>query len=241
MRRGPRNKQEDCLLAGLDIFQSDKIEKQSELEAESLLFTVCDGLGGHESGDLASHFVCKQLKAKYQANAFQSQSIPLILNNIQDASQHQLPSNCGTTLAGLFITAQEIFAFNTGDSRIYKIDKTMAHYISHDHSVVQGLIDNYLILSQTAKNHPFKNLVEFGIGPLFVDSWENHTVFVHTEVYRPPACFLLCTDGLSDQLTADEMHQNLMPTPINNGKTLLSKISGKGFIDNTSFIVVQLL
>lgn len=241
MRRGPRSKQEDCLLAGPDIFQSDEIEKQSELEAESLLFTVCDGLGGHQSGDIASHFVCKQLKAKYQANEFQSQSIPLLLRNIQNASQHQLPLNCGTTLAGLFATPQKIYAFNSGDSRIYKIDENMAHYISHDHSVVQALIDNYLILRQTAKNHPYKHLVEFGIGPLFVDSWENYSVFVQTENYRPPACFLLCSDGLSDQLTADEMHQNLMPTPLNNGKTLLSAASAKGLIDNTSFIIIQFL
>jgi len=239
MRRGPRSKQEDCLLAGPDILQSDEIEKQDELEGESLLFTVCDGLGGHQSGNVASHFVCKQLRAKFQAGEFRSQNIPLLLKNIQNASQHQLPINCGTTLAGLYATPQTVCTFNTGDSRVYKIDEANAHYISHDHSVVQGLIDNFLILRQTAKNHPYRNLVEFGIGPLFADSWENYSVFVHTEDYRPPACFLICSDGLSDLLTAEEMHHNLMPTPVINGKTLLSLVSEKGLIDNTSFIIVQ--
>ena len=241
MRRGPRNKQEDCLLSGLDIFQSDEIAKQSEIEAESLLFTVCDGLGGHQSGDLASHFVCKQLKAKYQANAFQSQAVPLILRNIQNAAQHQLPDNCGTTLAGLYATHQTVYIFNAGDSRVYKIEESMARYISHDHSVVQELIDNYVILKQTAKNHPYRNLVEFGIGPLFVDSWQHHSVFVHAEAYRPPVAFLMCSDGLSDLLTDDEIYQNLKSTPVNNGRTLLSKVSEKGLIDNTSFIIVQFL
>jgi len=241
MRRGPRSKQEDCLLAGLDIFQSNELEKQTEIEAESLVLAVCDGLGGHQSGDLASHFVCKQLKAKYQANAFKFQSIPLILKNIQNASQHQLPANCGTTLAGVFADAQTVYAFNTGDSRVYQIEETTARYISHDHSVVQELIDNYLILQQTAKNHPYRNLVDFGIGPLFADSWQNHSVFVQETDCHPPATFLICSDGLSDPLTDDEIHQNLMPAPINNGTTLLANVSAKGLIDNTSFIIVQFL
>ena len=241
MRLGPRNTQEDCLLAVQDIFQSDEIERQSEAEAESLIFAVCDGLGGHQSGDRASQFVCKQLKAKYQANAFQSQDIPIILRNIQNAARHQLPANSGTTLAGLFATHEMIHVFNAGDSRVYKLDKTAAHYISHDHSVVQELIDNYLILQQTARNHPYRNLVEFGIGPLFVESWENHSVFVHSEAYQPPATFLICSDGLSDQMAEAEMHRILMPTPVSSGRTLLTKVAEKGLVDNTSFIIVQFL
>jgi len=241
MRLGPRNTQEDCLLAVQDVFQSDTIERQSEAEAESLIFAVCDGLGGHQSGDRASHFVCKQLKAKYQANAFQSKDIPIILRNIQNAARHQLPANSGTTLAGLFASHEMIHVFNTGDSRVYKLDNTAARYISHDHSVVQELIDNYLILQQTARNHPYRNLVEFGIGPLFVDSWENHAVFVHSEAYQPPATFLICSDGLSDQMTEAEIHRILMPTPVSRGRTLLSKVSEKGLVDNTSFIIVQFL
>ncbi|HMA85541.1 MAG TPA: PP2C family serine/threonine-protein phosphatase [Desulfosalsimonadaceae bacterium] len=241
MRLGPRNTQEDCLLAVQDVFQSDTIERQSEAEAESLIFAVCDGLGGHQSGDRASHFVCKQLKAKYQANAFQSKDIPIILRNIQNAARHQLPANSGTTLAGLFASHEMIHVFNTGDSRVYKLDNTAARYISHDHSVVQELIDNYLILQQTARNHPYRNLVEFGIGPLFVDSWENHAVFVHSEAYQPPATFLICSDGLSDQMTEAEIHRILMPTPVSSGRTLLSKVSEKGLVDNTSFIIVQFL
>ena len=241
MRLGPRNTQEDCLLAVQDIYQSDAIERESEAEAHSLLFAVCDGLGGHQAGDLASHFVCKQLKAKYQANDFETRDIPVIMRNIQYAASHQLPANSGTTLAGLFATHEMIHVFNTGDSRVYKLDKSAVHYISHDHSVVQELIDNYLILQQTARHHPYRNLVDLGIGPLFVDAWENHAVFVHSEAYQAPATFLLCSDGLSDQMLETEMHDILMPSPVKSGRKLLSEVSEKGLIDNTSFIIVQFL
>jgi len=239
MHKGPRDKQEDCLLVGADIFQADAFEKKSSFEAESAIFAACDGLGGHEAGDCASRFVCQQLKALHQANRFQAQTIPLMLKNIQDASRQQLPPNCGTTLAGLFVSRQRLYVFNAGDSRIYKIDENQAHYASHDHSVVQGLLDKYLILQETARRHPYKNLIEFGIGPLFVDAWEHHNVFVHTENFNPPLTFLLCSDGLSDQLTTEEIHRYLMPDPVKNGKALLSAVSEKGFIDNTSFIIIR--
>lgn len=240
MRKGPRGKQEDCLLAGTEIFQADAFEKESRLETDTAIFAACDGLGGHEAGDFASRFVCERIKTAHEANRVQARPIPGMLQNIQEASRRQLPPNCGTTLAGLFFSGQRIQVFNAGDSRIYKIDENQARYISHDHSVVQGLLDKFLILQETAKNHPYKNLIEFGIGPLFVDAWEHHSVFVHTETFDPPLAFLLCTDGLSDQLTAEEIHRHLMPEPVKNGRSLLAAVTKKGLVDNTSFIIIEL-
>ncbi len=240
MQKGPRAKQEDCLLAGTELFQADSFEKESCLETDTAVFAACDGLGGHEAGDLASRFVCEGIKTEHEANRFQTRPILRMLKNIQEASHRQLPANCGTTLAGLFVSPQRIQVFNAGDSRIYKIDENQARYISHDHSVVQGLLDKFLILQETAKNHPYKNLIEFGIGPLFVDAWEHHRVFVHTETWDPPLAFLLCTDGLSDQLSAEDIHRHLMPEPVKNGKSLLSAVTQKGLVDNTSFIIIEL-
>lgn len=240
MQKGPRGKQEDCLLAGTEIIQADSFEKESRLETDTAIFAACDGLGGHEAGDLASRFVCERIKTEYGANRFQTRPIPRMLENIQEASCRELPANCGTTLAGLFFSRRGIQVFNAGDSRIYKIDENQARYISHDHSVVQGLLDKFLILQETAKNHPYKNLIEFGIGPLFVDAWEHHSVFVHTETFDPPLVFLLCTDGLSDQLAEAEIHRLLMPEPIKNGKSLLAALTKKGLVDNTSFLIIEL-
>jgi len=239
MKKGPRGKQEDCLLVGTEVFQAEDFARAQQFEAEAVLIAACDGLGGHEAGDLASCFVCRALSSRFTTNGFQPGTIPVMIRTIQDASRKQLPVNCGTTVAGLFVNEQTICVFNAGDSRVYKLDQDEARYISHDHSVVQGLLDNFLILQETAQHHPYKNLIEFGVGPLFVDSWASHSVFVHTETYAPPSAFLLCSDGLSDQLTADEIHQCLMPSPADNGQALLSAISQKGFIDNTSFIIAE--
>lgn len=240
MQKGPRGKQEDCLLVNDTIIQKEGFASERSFSADSLLLAACDGLGGHEAGDRASRYVCHELKENLRPDRFKPQAISTILRDIQDNSRAELPANCGTTLAGLYATGRAVYAFNTGDSRVYKLDRDQAHYISHDHSVVQGLLDNYLILQETAYHHPYKNLIEFGIGPLFVDSWDTHTVFIHTEAYHPPLSFLLCSDGLSDQMTAEEIHRHLGPRPVANGKTLLSAIQKKGLVDNTSFIIVEL-
>jgi protein phosphatase len=242
MQKGPRGKQEDCLLLGGKIIQEDAFESESEFEAEALLLAACDGLGGHDAGDRASHFVCRELQEKGLDLPAKSptKNIPVLLREIQESSRRHLPDNCGTTLAGLLVAGRSVCAFNAGDSRIYKIDGSQAHYISHDHSVVQGLLDNFLILQETAHNHPYRNLIEFGIGPLFVDSWESHSVYVHAEDYHPPISFLLCSDGLSDQMTPGEIHRHLGPDPVKNGRALLSAVCSKGLVDNTSFIVVEL-
>ncbi len=240
MKKGPRSKQEDCLLVGTEVIQADEYEKEYQFDAQSLLVAACDGLGGHEAGDVASSFVCRQLRSRFQADSFQPKAISGMIKSIQESSCEHLPGNCGTTLASLFVSRQRICAFNAGDSRIYKIEKDRARYISHDHSVVQGLLDNYLILQETAQHHPYKNLIEFGVGPLFVDSWANHSVFVHTERFDPPSAFLLCSDGLSDQLTEEEIHRWLTPEPAKNGHALLSAVMEKGLIDNTSFTVVEI-
>ena len=239
MKKGPRGKQEDCLLVGSEVYQADDFARAHQFDAEAVLIAACDGLGGHEAGDIASRFVCRELQTRFKTNGFQPGAIAGMIRTIQDASKKQLPVNCGTTVAGLFVTEQTICVFNAGDSRVYQLNQDEARYISHDHSVVQGLLDNFLILQETAQHHPYKNLIEFGVGPLFVDSWASHSVFVHTETYEPPTAFLLCSDGLSDQLTADEIHQCLMPAPAENGPALLSAISQKGLIDNTSFIIVE--
>lgn len=240
MQKGPRNRQEDCLLVGAEIVQAEALAKESRFNADCLLLAACDGLGGHEAGDRASRFVCSELKARCQPESLHSDAIPLLLKDIQSASRQLLPANCGTTVAGLLVSGEAVHAFNAGDSRIYRIEEKQLRYVSHDHSVVQGLLDNFLILEETAHNHPYKNLIEFGLGPLFASSWQNHSVFLHTEAIEPPAAFLLCSDGLSDKMDADAIHRCLAPNPVENGRALLSAVSEKGLIDNTSFIIVEL-
>jgi serine/threonine protein phosphatase PrpC len=239
MLRGPRTRQEDCLLAGADLFQKDALKQTQTLDTGFLLAGVCDGLGGHDNGESASRFVCEQLQARFREGQFDHQNIGFVLDEIQAAATGHLPENCGTTVAGVMIKNGRVIVFNAGDSRVYKITASGMTYVSHDHSLVQGLVDNALIQKDAAISHPLKNFVDFGIGPLFQDVWKNFAVHIVEDALGPDACYLICSDGVHDLMNEAEMHEVLMPSPADNGQALLTALEKKGLKDNTSFIILE--
>lgn len=240
MLQGPRAKQEDCIMDGDGLFQSDRLTKKKEINTDCLLLSVCDGMGGHEHGETASRFVCEQLKNKVNNTSFCSKDIRLIFSEIQVSAQQELPEKCGTTIAGLIASDSRVIAFNAGDSRVYKISEKGLVYISHDHSLVQGLVDKAFIEKKSAPHHPLKNLIEFGIGPIFNDVWENNTLHIHEESLEKDAWYLLCSDGLNDLLTDQEIYEHLMPSPVENGPDFFEFLKKKKLKDNTSFIIVKI-
>jgi len=236
---GPRSKQEDCLINGSDLFQEDRLTQKSEFNADKLLLTICDGMGGHENGDTASHFTCEQLLSIYKQNKFSADTVNSNLKTIQQSAAKDLPENCGTTVAGLFISGNKALAFNAGDSRVYKLTPNEIVYISHDHSLVQDLLDKSFIQKEAAFEHPFRNLVEFGIGPAFINAWQDTDIYTYEETVSLDSWYLICSDGLSDLMTDSEIYNSLMPDPLQNGDKLLKKLNKQGLKDNTSVIIVK--
>ncbi|MDO9262557.1 MAG: protein phosphatase 2C domain-containing protein [Desulfosalsimonadaceae bacterium] len=237
---GPRNRQEDCIMDGAAVCQNDRLMSQKNIDADHLLACVCDGLGGHAHGDTASRFVCEQMNIRFSATPSGPPMVRKILAEIQQSAQSLLPENSGATIAGLMTAGHQVVVFNAGDSRVYRISPTGMTRLSHDHSLVQGLVDKSFIHQDTASVHPLKNIVEFGIGPLFALDWNHLLIHVHEETIADSACYLICSDGLSDILTDRELHRLLMPDPIENGKELFTAVQEKGLTDNTSFVILKI-
>ncbi len=241
MLLGARAKQQDCIMDGTSVFQADLLIRKNKYTTENLLLTVCDGMGGHEGGEMASRFVCEQLQEKYNDISTESvEGIKRIFSTIQENSRTSLPSNSGTTIAGLRVSDNTVLTFNAGDSRVYKLTPAGITSLSHDHSLVQDLIDNALMSGDRAFRHPLKNYIEFGIGPVFTRIWQTREVFLHQEMLESSAWYLLCTDGLTDILPDAEIHKLLMPAPIDYGSRLFNAIRGIGAKDNCSFIIVEI-
>ncbi len=240
MMLGPRTKQEDCLLDGIDLFQLNQLKEKKIIDTDFLLLGICDGMGGHDHGETASRFVCEQIKKKFNRTMFRADNVKTILTEIQDSTAKHLPENCGTTVAGLMIMDGQTIVFNAGDSRVYKISKSKMDYISHDHSLVQGLVDKSFIHKDSASSHPLKNIIDFGIGPLFNDMWKNFKIHFFEEFISKDTWYLLCSDGVNDLMNEEEMHGILMPSPIENGNILFQALQKKGLKDNTSFIILEM-
>ncbi|MBF0227052.1 MAG: serine/threonine-protein phosphatase [Desulfobacterales bacterium] len=239
MTIGPRSQQEDCLLVGDKIFQDIDIEGEIESEEGNILLTVCDGMGGYEAGEKNSKFVCEQLKEKL--NVFSTKNIKNLLYSIQALSIDLLPPQSGTTVAGIAISNNNIIIFNAGDSRVYKLNQKGIQYISHDHSFVQQLIDQKMINEEQAFSHPHKNIINFGVGPAFVNHWGRYEINCIEEEVITDNAYLICSDGLNTVLKNNEIYNILMPDPFENGRLLMKNLKQKELRDNTSFILIKFL
>ena len=207
---GQRANQEDCLYpAG---------EKAT---SEDRLFVLCDGMGGHEHGEVASQTVCKALGNWFSDNMAPSQ--PLTDNQLLAAIEYAYNAldtkdnggikKMGTTLTLLYIHARGITAAHIGDSRIYHIRPQSSSpsgrlggailYQSRDHSLVFDLFQSGEISHEEMATFPQKNIITRAMQP----GEENRMRpdIVHITDVQPGDYFYMCSDGMLEQMTNEEL------------------------------------
>ncbi len=244
MDLGPRGNQEDCVLLGDEILQENHIERSGVIESPGVLLAVCDGLGGHAGGERASRYVCGRLLDVVARPDSDLENLHGLLAGIQEESLGAgLPRDSGATAAGLILKGDRkgdrAVAFNAGDSRVYRLDRGGAARMSHDHSMVQRMVDAGHMRPEEAHTSPFKNIVDFGVGPAFPGRWEKFEVAVREEALSSAACYLICSDGVSDVLRDEEIAGAFGGDPERTGRRLSDALGARGLADNTSFIVAR--
>ncbi len=241
MNIGRRDSQEDCIFVNGTVVQQERSGKitAKRIKKEKALFAVCDGMGGHAKGEWASKFVCDRLKAHLRQSAFSRDSVDLLIERIQNGIENEMVDNSGTTVAGLAMEGDESTIFNAGDSRVYKVTGDEIRYMSHDHSLVQSSIDLGIISRQEAFSHPRKNVIEFGIGDVFKKDWADGSrkVYMREDVLGKGEYYLICSDGVNDVLTDEEIFDALHPDPFLKTGELVDRVTKK-MKDNFSFIIV---
>lgn len=240
MMIGPKSRQEDCIIDGNGMLQADLFTRENRFCAERLLLAVCDGMGGHQGGEKASNFVCRKLEKHIRPETISGQNIHSALLDIQSAAEQELPPYSGTTIAGLATDGSRTVIFNAGDSRVYRITTESMKYVSHDHSLVQDLVDQCMMNAESASMHPLKHTIDFGIGPAFRHVWSIRDIHIVEEQRGLPCSYLLCTDGLTDLMSEAEIHRLLCVTRPENGVRLAEAARKKGLTDNTSFIIARI-
>jgi serine/threonine protein phosphatase PrpC len=239
MTEGPRAGQEDCIVVPGALYQENRCRHSHQGEGAGLDLAVFDGMGGHIAGGLASRFFGEQFQMTMPTTDGSAAAVADVLAGIQLNSLTQLPARSGTTLAGISCRANLATIFNAGDSRAYQINANGLVRLSHDHSFVQQLVDQGLITEENAFSHPHRNVINFGLGPIFSDIWDMQSIYFHLMEIRDPVHYLFCTDGVSDVLQDAEIHAALGMDPLDRGDDLIEALTGKGLKDNTSFIVLE--
>ena len=176
------------------------------------LFILCDGMGGHEKGEVASQTVCQSLTTWFEQNVYQDYSFTddQLREAIEYAYQ-QLdqyadgnPKQMGTTLTLLYIYKQGVTAAHMGDSRIYHIRPDLgALYQSRDHSLVFDLFQAGEITYEEIATFPQKNIVTRAMTP--GEDNRMRPDIIHITDIQPDDYFYMCSDGMLEQMDNDQL------------------------------------
>jgi serine/threonine protein phosphatase PrpC len=213
-------------------------------DSERGLWVVADGMGGHEAGEVASGMVIDALRAlpvlgdldelaRCATEALQRVNRDLIGLARSGGGDQTI----GTTVVGLAIADGSFRCFWLGDSRAYRLRDGEITRISHDHSLVQNLVDAGMIKPEEAENHENANLITRAVGVA-----DNLEVDVASGDALVGDQFLLASDGLTRVVRDDELAVALgRGSPAEVADNLLATVLERGAPDNVSLIIAKLV
>ena len=235
------------------VSYTDKGRERSENEDYSAyfdtlnghIFVVCDGMGGHAGGAIASEMAVEAIGAyfneQYYKNPFSAVENAMLFANrkvYEAAKSNPALHNMGTTMVLAMIRDNRIYYGHIGDSRIYLYKKKALKLLTRDHSYVNQMVDEKRISEKEALNHPLRNEITKAIG-LFKDAEPeiSNTAIIPYE----GNILLLCTDGLNTMLEDKYIEQVLSSDKSLDDKAeeLLSAALDFGGFDNVSLQLIR--
>lgn len=183
-----------------------------QLDRNTLLCVICDGMGGAKSGNVASSLAVdvftQEVKRSWNPDMNEerldqmlSGAVKLANFTVYDqARQFEEFAGMGTTLVAALIRGKQVTFVNVGDSRAYGVDKNGIRQITTDHSLVQMMVARGELTPEQAKTYPGKNLITRAIGTEPVVECD----IFHKKMDKGD-CILLCTDGLSNLIDEQEI------------------------------------
>ncbi len=189
-----------------DAFRIDRISDTA------LLAVVCDGMGGAKSGNVASRLAgevfSEEVLRSFRSDATREETEQMFLSaaklaNISVYEHSQISeaySGMGTTLVSCLVYEKGALILNVGDSRAYHIDADGIRRVTTDHSLVEMMVLRGEITPEEAKVHPRRNLITRAVGT--TGSVTPDTYWLQPE---KGDCFLLCSDGLSNLVSQQEI------------------------------------
>lgn len=191
-------------------------QEDSIIQWNNRLFVLCDGMGGHEKGEVASQTVCQSLVTWFEQNVNPDE--PFTDDQLREAIEYayqQLdqyadgnPKQMGTTLTLLYIGNNGMTAAHMGDSRIYHIrPNTGILYQSRDHSLVFDLFQSGEITYEEMCNFTQKNIITRAMTP--GEDNRMRPDIIHITDVQPGDYFYMCSDGMLEQMSNNELEQML--------------------------------
>ncbi len=175
------------------------------------LLAIADGMGGHAAGEVASAVAIATL-APLDADTAGVDMLQALADAIADANAElkqiaqtdPATEGMGTTLTALLWSGDEVALCHIGDSRAYLLRDGVFHQITHDHTLVQSLVDEGRLTPEAAASHPQRSLVMRALQSSVPA--EPDLAMLKAQVGDR---FLLCSDGLSDVVSDETVQKTL--------------------------------
>ncbi len=212
---------------------------------KGVLAFVADGMGGHAAGEVASQIVGDQLGRFYyddpaaDVHAALRTAFEQVNGVIYQAGfDDERLLGMGTTCTALVLRGDEAFSAHVGDSRLYLVRDGHLELLSEDHSLVNEMVKHGIISEEQARNHEDRNVITRALGlhpDVEVDTWEAPLRL------RTDDRFLLCSDGLYDLVSDEEIKEVVISeTPSAAGERLVALAKERGGYDNITVAVLWL-
>jgi serine/threonine protein phosphatase PrpC len=231
----------------------------SENDSTPSVFAIlCDGIGGHKAGEVASEMAVNRITAWVARSdgtnpqdviksAFDETNLKVLAESQSNPERHGM----GATLACVWVIGRRLYTASAGDSRIYLVRGGAIRQLSIDHTWMQEAIDKGLVNTAQVNNIPNLHVIRRYLGsekevePDFrlrlMASETNLEMLTNQGMLLIPGdLLLLCSDGLTDMVTNDEMVEVMQRTKNLNAsvKELVNLANKHGGQDNITVVML---
>jgi protein phosphatase len=206
------------------------------------VFVIADGMGGAQAGEVASEQVVRSFKSGLPPDGSAEERLALV---IQDANEriHDMAhadkerAGMGTTVVAAYLGDHEVAIAHVGDARAYVMRDGELQPLTHDHTLVQALLDQQRITPEQAAVHPQRSIITRAVGPE-----PEVDVETHTFPLQSGDIVLMCSDGLTSMVDEGKI-SNIVRTAPNlqiAGRGLIDAANSAGGRDNITVILFRL-
>ena len=207
------------------------------------LLLVADGMGGHQAGEIASQLATDVVSTEYfhaskkMPNADALRAAFTLANRkiFELASTRETLQGMGTTCTALAVRAHELYYAHVGDSRAYLLSGDRMIRLTQDHTYVQELVNKGEISDAETATHPQRNILTNAMGTkssLHIDAGRS------PHQLEPGNRLLLCSDGLYDYLSDEELYLLAVNGDLQvNAEQLIALAKQRGGHDNITVVL----
>jgi serine/threonine protein phosphatase PrpC len=203
-------------LTGGSVLPEQRITR-FDVGRRGVLLAVSDGLGGHKAGEVASALVVESLRRSMvnhrhsdpgECDELMEEATKRANREVWTAAHYPGRERMGATLTAVFIKGEFAHIAEVGDSRAYLLRAGMIEQVTRDQSFVQALVEGGALTDEEAGRSSLRNVIlqAMGLKP-------DVTVALGRLQLRQRDCLLLCSDGLSNKVSADELRAIVLHAP----------------------------